>query len=389
MPVTQLSAAFVQHATCPAGVRKIEYRDTVIIGFSYEKRASGGGTYYLRYFDQNGRQRQLKIGGVNDITFDQARKKAKTLRAEVVLGGDPVGQKREKRTVPTYAELAQQHIEEAKRTQRSWWSTEGIIRKHLLPEFGKLRIDEIHPQRVSKFLDEKKAAGYKPASIDKMRVVLGRSYSLAQRWRTPGSAINPVTAVERPRYDNARHRYLTSEEAQRLRWACEQSSNPQLGAIVGLLLLSGARLGELLQAQWAHVDPVTRLWFIPHTKNGRARHVPLSKPALAIIDQLPRLAGCPYLVPNLDTGKPFVSIKKAWQTARDLAGLSGLHLHDLRHAAASNLVNAGVGLQVVSRILGHKNVQSSQRYAHLSDTTLFSAAEAGANKQAAWTAINS
>ena len=387
MPVRKLDAAFVQQATCPPNMKKIEYRDTQIIGFSLEVRANGGATYYLRYFTPNGRQKQLKIAGVKDVTFDQARKRAKELRAEVILGGDPLGKKRETKSIPTYAELAEQHIEEAKRTQRSWWSTEGIIKKHLLPEFGKLRIDEIHPQRISKFLDDKKAAGYKPATVDKLRIIFGRSFSLAQRWRLPGASVNPVRAVNRPVYDNRRHRHLTAEETQRLRWACESSANPQLKHIVGLLLLTGARLSELLQAKWEHVDLVTKLWFIPHTKNGRARHVPLPKPALAIIKELPRLPDCPYLLPNLETGEPFVTIKKAWQTARDSAGLGDLHLHDLRHAAASNLVNAGAEIWTVARILGHQSVHSSQRYAHHSAETLFKAIEAGANKQAAWTAL--
>jgi integrase len=387
MPVRKLESAFVQQATCPSGRKKVEYRDTTIIGFSLEVRASGGATYYLRYFTSDGRQRQFKIGGVKDVTFEQARKRAKELRAEAVLGGDPLAKKEERKTIPTYGELAEQHIAEAKRTQRSWWSTEGIIKNHLLPKFGRMRIDEIRPQIIAKWLDEKKAAGYKPATIDKLRVVLGRSFELGRRWGVPGTTVNPIRAVDRPRYDNARHRYLTADEAQRLRGACEASTNPQLGHIVGLLLLTGARKSELLQAKWADVDLTRRLWFIPHTKNGKSRHVPLSRPAVTILEQLPRLRDCPFLLPNLETGQPFVSIKRAWQTARDLAGLRGLNLHDLRHSAASNFVNAGADLYAVGRILGHKSIQSSQRYAHLSNETLFKAVEGGANAQAAWTAL--
>jgi hypothetical protein len=284
MPVHKLDAAFVQRATCPAGRKKIEYRDTTIIGFCLEVRASGGATYYLRYFDRNGRQRQFKIGGVNDITFDQARKKAKTLRADTVLGGDPMSRKEELKAVGTYEELAKLHIEEAKRTQRSWWSTEGIISNKLVPKFGKMRVDQIAPQDIAKWLGDLADTGLKPATIDKYRVTLGRSYSLGQKWGVPGTEKNPVRAVARKPYDNARHRYLTAEEAKALKLACELSQNKALVHIVGLLILTGARKRELLDAKWEHFDLEQRLWFIPVTKNGRSRHVPLSQAAIDIIN---------------------------------------------------------------------------------------------------------
>jgi integrase len=100
-----------------------------------------------------------------------------------------------------------------------------------------------------------------------------------------------------------------------------------------------------------------------------------------VIKQLPKLKDCPYLVPNLDTGRPFVSIKRAWQTARAQADLPGLRIHDLRHSAASFMVNAGVDLFAVGRILGHADHKSTMRYAHLAGETLLAAVEAGSAKQ--------
>jgi integrase len=378
MPVTQLTAGFVQRATCPPGRKKIEYRDTTIIGFCVEVRASGGATYYQRYFDRNGRQRQMKIGAVNDITFDQARKKAKTLRADAVLGGDPMGRKEEQKAIGTYADLAELHIEEAKRTQRSWWSTEGIINNKLVPKFGRTRVDEIAPQDIAKWLGELADAGFKPATIDKYRVTLGRSYSLGQKWGVPGTEKNPVRSVARKPYDNARQRYLTADEAKALKLACELSRNKSLVHIVGLLILTGARKRELLDARWEHFDLEQRLWFIPVTKNGRSRHVPLSQAAIDILNRLPRKKGCPWLLPNPATGKPWVSIKRAWMKAAEAADLKGLRIHDLRHASASFLINAGVDLYAVGRVLGHRDHKSTQRYVHVMNSTLLAAAEKAA-----------
>jgi integrase len=109
--------------------------------------------------------------------------------------------------------------------------------------------------------------------------------------------------------------------------------------------------------------------------------VPLSSAALAIIEALPRFKGCPWLVPNPDTLKPFVSIKHGWQRAIRVAKLPGLRIHDLRHSAASFMVNSGVDLFAVGKVLGHASYQSTQRYAHLANDTLLAAVEAGATKQ--------
>lgn len=105
---------------------------------------------------------------------------------------------------------------------------------------------------------------------------------------------------------------------------------------------------------------------------------------MAIIEALPRFKGCPWLVPNPETRKPFVSIKHGWQNAIKEANLPGLRLHDLRHSAASFMVNSGVDLFAVGKVLGHANYQSTQRYAHLANDTLLKAVEAGAAKQVAF-----
>ncbi|UUR07584.1 site-specific integrase [Sphingomonas glaciei] len=378
MPKVQLSASFCLAAVCEPGKRKCDYWDTITSGFLLEVRSSGGRTYYLRYFDERGRQRQLKIGGFADITFDQARKAAKRLRSEVVLGGDPLGDKAVKKAVPTYAALAEQHLAHAKGYQRSWESVEGLLRVHLVPRWGKHRLDEIRPQDIAQWLAEKAAEGLAPASVEKIRVTFGRSFELARQWDMPGPASNPVRSVPRPKFDNKRERFLTREQAGRLLDAAGRSLNPQLKSILGLLLLTGARVSELLQAEWRHVDLDRRAWHIPITKTGKARYVPLSQAAVDVIESLPRFTGCQYLIPNPETRLPYVSIKHAWQTARREAGMRDLRIHDLRHSAASFMINGGVDLYAVGRILGHADHQSTQRYAHLANETLMRAVEAGA-----------
>jgi len=147
--------------------------------------------------------------------------------------------------------------------------------------------------------------------------------------------------------------------------------------IVPLLILTGARKRELLDAKWSDFDLDRRTWRISMTKTGKARHVPLNDGALQILGSITCEAGCEWLVPNPKTGKPFVSIFAAWNTARTLAGLSDVRIHDLRHSFASLLINQGRTLYEVQHLLGHTQVKTTQRYAHLSQDTLLAASNAG------------
>jgi integrase len=380
MPKVKLDAAFCQTAQCEPGRRKTDYWNTgAISGFLLECRSTGGKTYYLRYIDPHGRQRQQKIGGYGDITFDNARKTAKRLRSEVVLGGDPLADKEEKKAVPLYASLAAQHVAHAKAHLRRPDGVERIVRCHLLPRWGKLRLNEIRSQDIALWLGEKADEGLAPATIEKIRVVLSRSFELGAQWSMSGAETNPVRGVPRRRFSNSRERYLTAGEAARLLKAADASLNPQLGSIVRLLLLTGSRVGELLHAEWRHIDLERRAWLITLAKTG-SRRVPLSTAAVEVIDRLPRFEGCPYVVPNPETKLPFVAIKRAWQTARGQAGLADLRIHDLRHSAASFMINAGIDLYAVGKVLGHADHKSTMRYSHLANETLLAAVEAGAAK---------
>jgi len=381
MPKAKLDHAFAATAQCEPGRKKTDYFDTTITGFVLETRCSGERTYYLRYQDAAGKQRAYKIGRYNDISFTAARKAAQRLRSEVVLGGDPRAKKVLARAIPLYIELADQHLADAELHQRSYATTEMYFRRHILPKWGKVRLTDIDSRAVAQWLADKRAEGLAPATVEKIRVLFGRSFELGLRWGVPGCDKNPTRGVPRKPLNNARERFLTAEEAARLREAAAASQNTQLQHIVGLLLLTGARVRELLDARWEHVDVERRVWLIPTSKTGRSRHVPLSTAALEVVAALPRFKDCPWLVPNPDTLKPFVSIKHGWQRATKVAKLPGLRIHDLRHSAASFMVNSGVDLFAVGKVLGHASYQSTQRYSHLANDTLLKAVEAGAAKQ--------
>jgi integrase len=206
-------------------------------------------------------------------------------------------------------------------------------------------------------------------------------FNLALKWNIPGVQSNPAAGIKLFEANNSRERFLTAEETQRLLEAVEKSKNTQLKYIVPLLLFLGCRKRELLDSRWEEFDLERRIWRIPpnNSKSGKSRHVPLSKAALDILNQLPRFENCPYVVPNPETLKPHVQIHKAWDYARKAAGLPDVRMHDLRHSMASNMVNSGRSIYEVGKVLGHRQLKTTQRYAHLSQETLLEAVDAAAN----------
>ncbi len=380
MPKAHLTQAFIDTLECPPGKAKVEVFDTLIPGFTFERRASGHGTYYLRH-SVAGRQRQLKICCERDASCAQVRKKAQQLRSEVVLGGDPSARKAQAKAVPLFSEIAEQHLAYAKLHLKSYDDVESCYRVHISPKWSKTRVNEITRGAVAQWLADKRVAGLSAASVEKLRILMGRAYSLASQEDIPGCERNPTRLPRKP-LNNARQRFLTKEEVSRLMTAVAASRNPQLQHIVGLLLQTGARMREILDSKWDAVDLERRQLFIPTSKTGRSRYVPLSTPALEIIAKLPRFSGCPYLVPNPATLKPFTTLKTGWAEAIKVAKLPNLRIHDLRHSCASFLVAAGVDLYAVGKVLGHANVASTARYSHLSQQALLDAVERGAAKQA-------
>lgn len=307
------------------------------------------------------------------------------MRAEVELGGNPQAAKQEKRAIGTYADLAKLHLEHAQAYIKSHGCTEMILRRHLTPRWGKLRLDEIKTQDISKWLGEKIAGGMAPATAERIRATFNRSFELGNKFDVAGTEVNPVKNVTRRKFNNARDRFLSPQEAARLHKAAAESENVQLAPFVALALLSGARKMEILKAKWADVDLERRLWLIPETKNGTPRYVPLSQQAVEVIEKLPRWDKCEWLIPNPTTRQPFNTIKRAWETARVAAGMPDLRIHDLRHSFCSSAVAAGVDLYTVGKIVGHKDYKSSQRYSHLANDTLMKAVErSAANLNVDW-----
>ena len=368
-----LTTQLVKTIDCPKGKKKTELFDILSRGLSLEVRATGGKTYYRRYRDSRGRIRQIKLGDERDLSLADARLLADKVGRQVAMGDDPLEEKQIARTVPTFAHfIADQYMPYIKSYKRSWDTDVSLLKNHLLPRFGKRYMDEITRQDIVKMHADRKASGAAPGSANRLLIMMRYIFNLTLKWEVPGIKANPCKGIPLMEENNKMERYLSVDEAERLYGAVCKSENTMLKYIVPMLILTGARKREVLDARWEDFDLGRRAWRIPISKSGKARHVPLSDGALNVLASMPRKVEWAFANPN--TGKPYVSVFYAWNTARKSAGLSDVRVHDLRHSFASLLINSGRTLYEVQHILGHTQVKTTQRYAHLSQDTLLAAA---------------
>jgi integrase len=373
VPKVLLTAETIRRSTCPVGVRKINLFDTRVPGFMLEIRSSGGKTFYQRYRDDHGREKQFKIGSASVLTISKARRRARDVLVSSMVGNDPQKERQILRRITSLAEFSQQtYLPFATNTKRSWRTDETILRLHILPQLGHLTIDQISDRNIAKLLSGLQQQGYSTGTTNRVLVLLRFMFNLGRKWDILGFKTNP-TAGLKTAPDVCRQRYLTRAEAQRLLSALADDENQVAASAIRLLLLTGGRRNEITYAKWEYVDWERQTLLVPRSKTGRARSIYLNSTAMELLRSIPRHNS--YIFPSPVTGRPSPSLYFPWSRIRRRCGLPDVRLHDLRHSFASFLVNDGVSLYVVQGLLGHTQVRATQRYAHLASDTLSDAAE--------------
>src|SRR5438309_10468076 len=228
-------------------------------------------------------------------------------------------------------------------------------------EFGNRPLGQITRTEIEAWRREKMAR-CRPATINRDLSRLRRMFSLAVEWELLEES--PMAGIRFLRENNARTRYLSLEECQRLIASCMA---PHIRAMVSVALHSGMRLGEILNLRWYDLDFSSGFILVRDSKNGESRHVPMDATLFALFRAYPHRLGTD-LVFSSPAGGHIVDVRTGFLNSCKRAGLIDLHFHDLRHTFASQFVMSGGDLYILKEILGHKSITMTQRYAHLSPT---------------------
>lgn len=381
MPVLKLLEKNIKNLNCPEDKSRVEYCCEDLPGFYVEVRRTEGKSYYYRYKDASRKTCHQKIGRTTDITLVEARKRAKTLKAEIALGADPRGEEKARLAVLTFAEFFEQHyLPYVKPRKRSWKRDDELYRLRIKAVFGHKRLNQITRQQIQSFHTTLMHEGLAAATCNHHIKLLKHSLNLAIDWEMLDK--NPVARVPMLHEDNKIEHYMDDVELERLLTVLHNDENRPVCQIALFLLSTGCRLNEVLSAKWTDVNLEKNIFTIRATnaKSRKLRGVPLNESAIEILNQLDTQGKFEYLFINRLTGMPYRNIHKVWQRLREKAGLKHLRLHDLRHQYASFLVNSGRTLYEVQQIFGHSTSVVTQRYSHLSTKVLNEAAQSASVK---------
>jgi site-specific recombinase XerD len=379
MAIVKLTQPFIDtQLVCPQGTQRSEFVSDERNGLYVEVRStsSGQGTYYLRYKDQGGKSCHQKIGRTVDTSLADARRKVKELKAEIALGADPRAEEKARKAVITFDDFFKDHyLPYVKPRKRSWDRDEELYRLRIKAVFGSKRLNQITRLQIQNFHSGLVAEGLAAATANHHINLIRHMLNLSIEWQMLDK--NPASRIHMFEEDNQEERYMNDAQLGNLLEVLRTDSARSVCLITTFLLATGCRLNEALSACWSQVDKDKRVFRVAakNSKSKRMRPVPLNDTAIDVLNQLDTEGTYEHLFINKKTKKPYVNIAKVWEKLRAKAGLPKLRLHDLRHQAASNLINSGSSLYVVQQILGHSDPSVTQRYSHLSMKTLNDASD--------------
>jgi integrase len=379
--------------------------DERLSGFALRAEPSGAKTFVVVYRGNGGGrgapQRLVTIGRYGTFTVDQAR--------DIKLGGDPASDRQRRRGIPTFAALADEMLAQASKiaearprearlrvnTIRNYRS---LLKRHVQPAIGSTKLDAVTTADIQRL--HRRVGAEKPMTANRCLEFIGSVYREAAVQGIVPPGVNPARGIPAFR-ENRRERFLSLSELSTLGAAIREGESvgipwtpdptkktkhtpkkdqrtkldPMAAAALRLLVLTGARLREIIHARWSAVD-LERGLLTVFGKTG-SRYVILPAPAIAILRTLPRIGE--FIIAGDTAGteneKPRADLNRPWRLVRDRAGLTGVRIHDLRHSHASLAASGGASLPIIGRLLGHTQPQTTSRYSHLADDPVRAVAE--------------
>ena len=331
--------------------------DKDLTGFGFKVAADGTRTFFVRAARKLG-VREVILGTAGEITAAEAREKAV---AEIEAANT------DRENGPLFRDFAEEFM---RRQTRRWKpatrkSNRHLLRVCILPFFGAMRLADIARADVRRWFDSMSAT---PGNANRTLPVLSVMMTQAELWDLRPQGSNPCRNIRRYPM-KPRERFLSTDELKRLGFVLDHADDTQAAAAIRLLLFTGARSSEITGLRWDWIQGARAV--LPDSKTG-PKAIQLAPPARAVLNALPHTGE--YVFPNRNGDGPMTDLGLRWQALRRLAGLDDVRVHDCRHTLASHGVMSGLDLYTVGRLLGHADIGSTERYAHLADEHIREAA---------------
>ena len=354
-----------------AGGTDTVYWDGELTGFGLRVRRSGRKSYVVQTRIA-GKLCWFTIGPHGPLNPDQARARALEILACAKKGIDPRNADARREAEPSMADLGRRFLEEyvpvhCKPSTREEYSRS--VKLFVDPVIGELRVPEVQRKDIAALHHGLRD---KPYQANRTLGVLSKMFSLAEVWGWRPDGSNPCRHVKRYK-EHKRERFLSPEETERLGQVLRDVEEEMSSAVAAfrLLLLTGCRMSEIRDLRWEYVkDDCIEL---PDAKTG-GRVVPLGPEARAVLSAIPRDEDNPWVIAGRLPGSHLTDLQRPWRRIRKQAGLEGVRIHDLRHSFASRALALGESLTMIGKLLGHTQVQTTARYAHLARDSIQTAA---------------
>ncbi|WP_028115857.1 integrase family protein [Ferrimonas senticii] len=347
-----------------------QWSDTEVVGLKILVGRTGNRTYLLRYQSPETRRKSsISIGRWPDLTIKEARDRARRLKVKIADGIDPKIERDNREVVElpdVFTFFHETFLPWAKTSKKSWKDDETRFLR--CKPIYRIPMDKLSAHAILKFQSHLATETYKGKlyTVATNNRVLALVKTLCSMSARILNTTNHATKVPLKAENSARMRYLDVNETALLIKVARTYYCKVKGNLIALLWLSGARLRELMCRQWSDVDLTNRTIFIKSTKNGQAHFIHLSPLMLELMLELRALKqpGNPYVFPGSREGTHISPPRKAFQLILKQAGIDpdGLVLHSARHSVATNLLNRGLDITTVQRMLNHADMSSTLHY---------------------------
>ena len=344
----KLNKRTIDHLAPTDDLRGKRYYDSEISGLGITVYPSGKKVFFIQY-GPTSRRRKMVLGAYGTLTPEDARILARKKLAEVLNGEDPLEAKSKRQEIPAFRDWVKEYLEKVGQRKKHPGEDERYLR-WATEQWGNKPIIEITADDISRLYHRIVAEGHKIAAN---RFHASLSACLQTAWRLGKIDSNPVLKVEKLPENPPRDRVMSDAEMAKMLQAIDEIPNPHLKAAFVLLVHTGARRSEVLNARWQDFDLESKIWRLPSTKSGRTQYIPLTEELAEMLRALPRMGD--YVLPGADPSKKRFDLKRPWQKLLEKVGTPDLHIHDLRRSFGLAIARQA-GLHVASRLLRHSNV---------------------------------